>query len=207
MANNIVIPDGYGIASLVMRLTGRPNPFVITYGFDHTALTATTPDAMAGIIGTAWSTTGRFMHVTNTNNFYTFEKVHILMNRGGAKLEGNAPINLVGTNAGGSPAPPNVSIIVRKRTALAGRQFRGRMFFPPAFMAEASLDQSGVWASAALPGQQTQMNTTFTALNTAQLPMVLLHRQPKAPLTLPNPTVVSSLEIESVCATQRRRLR
>jgi hypothetical protein len=95
-----------------------------------------------------------------------------------------------------------VACLVQKRTDLGGKAGRGRMFVPG--VVEGDVDASGVYLPANLAPIQTGANTFLTRLLTNDTRMVVLH-QPGSPLT--SPTVVESLQVQPVVATQRRRQR
>jgi hypothetical protein len=180
---------------------------VVTHGFDHTALSASTPDTIASAISGGWGGAAGPLKATNFFTFYTYVRCHILMQRGANLMEGNVNVNLVGTQGAAAPPPPQVACIVRKRTALAGIQFRGRMFWPAMFISEGNINELGIWTGANVTTYQTAFTAALNQLTAAQTPMVLLHSAPKPPHVLPSPTLVTSLEFESMAATQRRRLR
>lgn len=96
-------------------------------------------------------------------------------------------------------APPNVTFLVRKRTALGGRANRGRLFLPG--VAEAAVQNGGEIAAGTIAALQTACNDWLAGLTTLQMPMVLLHNASS------DPTDVSQLVVDSTAATQRRRLR
>jgi hypothetical protein len=107
-------------------------------------------------------------------------------------------VNVAGGN-GGAAMTPQVAYLARKSTALAGRKNRGRMYLPG--VTETEVDGAGL-VSAAFQGD---MNTAFAALITSwagnDLTPVILHNSLEAP------TAIDQLTLESVVATQRRRLR
>lgn len=110
---------------------------------------------------------------------------------------------LAGTHAGYEDLPANVAAIIQKQSGLAGRRNRGRMYFP--YLDETRVDQSGRLGAS----YQTDFQTAADAIYTVMTPLgsanletpVLLHSE--APTT---PTVVTSLTVSPIVATQRRRL-
>lgn len=95
---------------------------------------------------------------------------------------------------------PNVAILVQKRTPLGGRRNRGR-FYLPFMLSQDDLEENGIIGTVALTATQTECNDFLTALQTADIPMFLLHSDGGSP------TVVTSLVVQQLAATQRRRLR
>lgn len=96
-------------------------------------------------------------------------------------------------------APPNVSYLVRKRTALGGRTNRGRFYWPG--VAETTVDPNGTIQPGTLTAQQARLEAYLSGLATAESPMYLLHNASS------DPTEVIQLQIDTKVATQRRRLR
>jgi hypothetical protein len=99
-----------------------------------------------------------------------------------------------------SPDSPQVAVLIKKRTALGGRQGRGRMFLP--FLTEAQTDSGGRMTAGAIDGYQVAAGGFLAGLVSRDIPMVLLHAAPEIV-----PTLVLALEVQSLVATQRRRLR
>lgn len=100
--------------------------------------------------------------------------------------------------------PPNVAVLVTKNTALGGRKHRGRWFFPW-FANEGSVDELGIMSAGTVLGKQTAVDAVLNALNDAPLEgLVILHDDQSPPPH--NPTLVDSLTVSNLVATQRRRL-
>jgi hypothetical protein len=100
---------------------------------------------------------------------------------------------------GGSGASSAVSYLIRKSTALGGRQGRGRMYLPG--VTEASVGSDGVVSGAKVTALQDGADQLLNDLVVANLIPVLLH---DGALT---PTVITALSAQNVVATQRRRQR
>lgn len=96
---------------------------------------------------------------------------------------------------------PQVSILVRKNTALGGRRNRGRMFIP-GYPENVAAENGGVDT-----GAQSAINAQFEQLRddlvTVELLPVVLHGDQ----ILTTPTLITSFSVAPVVATQRRRLR
>jgi hypothetical protein len=104
--------------------------------------------------------------------------------------------------AGGNSDPgtsPNVAYLVKKNTGVGGRKNRGRMYVPGCV--ETKVDSAGI----VTPTFQATLQGNFTdwqeAAAVANFTMQILHN------SVVDPTVVTSLFVESTVATQRRRLR
>jgi hypothetical protein len=107
-----------------------------------------------------------------------------------------------------SLAPPNVTFLIKKTTAFAGRAYRGRLFLP--FVGENFVSNGGVIGSSLI----TAFNTATAALFAAPDAITdhgvdswaLIHREGKAG-SAPQPTVITAFGAQTLVATQRRRLR
>lgn len=102
-----------------------------------------------------------------------------------------------------SPITSNCALLVRKNTALGGRRNRGRFFAPPTLLNEGAVDASGNISSGPLASLQTLWTNLFNGLASADLEPQLFHQGAFAP----SPTPVTSFTVDSLIATQRRRMR
>lgn len=102
--------------------------------------------------------------------------------------------------------PQNCALLVKKQTALGGKQHRGR-FFLPGMLTEEGVNNIGVIDAGDRGSYQTHANTMLATMNASLtlLPMVILHNS--TPTPVPDPTPVTSLFVDNVISTQRRRLR
>lgn len=128
---------------------------------------------------------------------------------GGVALAGAGSNTVVGTNPTASPSP-NVAVLLKLRTARGGRRGRGRKYLPWA-VAEGELAENGT----IIAGQVTQLNTAAnswrTSAATAGRDLVILHSNtvpaPGRVATVPGPPdTVTSIAVDGLIATQRRRL-
>lgn len=105
--------------------------------------------------------------------------------------------------------PPNTSVLLQKVTALGGRANRGRAFWP-GLVSRTDLSESGVISGGPLAAIQADVDSFLAHLATgnggatAETPMVILHDE-TSPTTTPTPVI--DLVVDSLVATQRRRLR
>lgn len=114
------------------------------------------------------------------------------------------PMSIAGSGVQSSP-PPNVAVLVQKRTALLGRRGRGRMFFPWG-VDESGVDEAGNIETAVRTAYQTGGANFIAGLASAGLEAVLLHTYP----TTGSPMAaapISAFVPSPIVATQRRRLR
>jgi|SRR5687767_5042707 len=99
-------------------------------------------------------------------------------------------------------APPNVALLMKKRTGQGGRRNTGRMFVPKP--TEAGIDEAGRLSSGQFAAWEVACSDFYDAL--VAIPgvqdLVILHR-----LVTEAPTVITSLEGQQLVASQRKRLR
>lgn len=126
-------------------------------------------------------------HRTNTGNLE-------LLTAAGAAVRGTL------TQASASP---QVSVVIRKRTAFVGRSQRGRMYLPSCFVGEGIVDEAGLVLPAAVAVFQTGADSLLTQIQavTGSEGMWLLHSDP-----LKTPSFVTDLVVQNVIRTQRRRI-
>jgi hypothetical protein len=99
--------------------------------------------------------------------------------------------------------PSNCAVLISKNTALGGRRYRGRLFFPPVKLNEGAVDQSGNMSGGSVTDYQTTWDGFVGNLGVSQLEPVLFHQGASPPV----PTPITSFTVQSVIATQRRRMR
>jgi hypothetical protein len=142
---------------------------------------------------------------------YTLMSVHILGQQDAANKTAydstRTPVAGSRTATIGQLGAPLTCALVRKRTAFAGKAQRGRLYFPG--LTESDVDAEGVILGATRSTLQTAFNTWFANIGTYGN-MMLAHscfHEDNQPPCEPLPwTVVTSLEVDDVIATQRRRL-
>lgn len=193
-----IIPPGYAEAVIPITREGDDRPYVVTFGLevdlgdvDAAQIADNVLTAFAGVWRTSLPTGG---------------------NVGPATLrlgqDGGDPVivesTVVEPTQNGQPfCPQNVALLVQKRSGYGGRRNRGRMYFPG--VTEAAVDNVGVIAPGTLAAYQALADDwleTFGFANPGVGNMVILHSTEPA-----TPTVVTSLRVEPMVATQRRRLR
>lgn len=102
--------------------------------------------------------------------------------------------------AAGAQHSPATSILVQKRTALGGRQFRGRNYYPGA--EKNSVGDDGIISGATVTGLQTNWDGMVADMATAgDTPQLFHQKLPTAP------TDIVSFQVQAKIATQRTRLR
>lgn len=99
-----------------------------------------------------------------------------------------------------NPVPANVAFIITKRTALAGRAFRGRMYIPA--VAQTGVQIGGTqWNSSFVTTMQAAANASWAKLTAGPLISSLLVYSHKLNVATP----VTSLIGRQYLGTQRRR--
>lgn len=198
----LVIPPGFGEASIQLRNAGDPEPWYVTFAVDLTEAAGDFAEA-AGIVGTAFVNS----FLTQMNEATTLVGVNLRVGQDGSDpLSVYVPVGETGTGSS-AKLPQNCALLVRKATARGGRSGKGRMYIPNV-LPETAVDNVGVIDSATVTAFQDVADELLTQLTGdpgPSLPMVLLHNNS---LTVdPTPTPVTALVVDSLIATQRRRLR
>jgi hypothetical protein len=201
----LIIPPGYLHAVYEFALAGDLETIVTTCGHELDSVSGAngvdSPDDLFNAFATnvmpginnQYTLTGVTSYVGNdgpTPNIYTSSETPVV--GGGSAI----------------PLPQNCSWLVRKRTDLAGRRGRGRMYWPG--VAEGNVGATGVIDGATVTAQQTRCDAWYAALTTAvgarYYPPVVLHRS-EGIGEEPLPTPITTFVMDNRIATQRRRLR
>jgi hypothetical protein len=202
---SVIIPVGYANVALGFQVAGASRAFAVTFGIQP-AGGLTNPNGMATLVDSAFQSTGAPADSpTNMLNSYTYTGVTLTWMTGTGAFPGVHTSSVTGS-AGAGGMPPNAAYLVRKVTTRGGRQGRGRMYCPPFNLSEISVDSAGFMSPSTAGGLSNQWDTFRAGLVTAGVPMVLLHDTPKSGV-LPVPDPVTVLSVETVVATQKRRVR
>lgn len=128
---------------------------------------------------------------------------------GGAAEVGESNVNSAGS-MGSQSLTSNTAVLVKKRTAQSGRRGQGRMYIPGGIIAEGDVGNNGSMSAGAVAALQTRFTDFLDDLNAAFDPdeVVLWHSLggPSGVEVLPG-TPVTALVVDTVVATQRRRMR
>lgn len=191
----LVIPPGFALVAYRFLLDGDPEEMVTTLGMEM--------DSFAGGQDAADQLRDNFLTGFTAADIladYTFVGTRVLVGQdGGPPVVFEALANVEGEATAGNALPQNVAFLVTKRTASGGRSGRGRMYFPPFAAIESEVSSRGVLSPAAVSAVQSRID--------AGLPLtgaVILHDS-SSPTTVPTP--ITSLTLQALVATQRRRLR
>ena len=188
------VPPGFANMILPCTPTAAGSAACITFGVDMT-LGTVDPEDVADVAFTAFQSTVLTLlddgviwgpitaQVGDVGGILTYEGT--LSSAGGVTID---------------CTPPNSAVLVRRLTSTPGRAGRGRIYWPHA-AEETAVNESGEWNIASAENFQEQHDDWLTALEAADIPMVLLHS------TEGTPSLVNSLVVQTLMASQRRRMR
>lgn len=192
----MLIPSGYAQVNYRYQSQAVPNGAEVTLGLDVSQATLE-GDALASALFDAW---GEVM----ANGFTTSTTVVECSVKMGPNSTGPTYVDsgsISGTGSGDAVSP-NVSVLVNKLTGIGGRQGRGRMFLPG--LAESEANVGGVISPTTRGDIENNLASFVTELNALGVAPALL-RSPDSPISAPAPII--GFTVQSVLATQRRRLR
>jgi len=202
----LVIPPGFAALSLQFRHTEDPEPWYVTFGVD---ISDAGGDTTA--IGTAAMSAFHQHVMPQFSNLVSLTGVDVVVGQDGPDPVRAfvASTTLRNGSEVGQKLPQNCALLVRKNTALGGRRNRGR-YFLPGILNEAQVTATGIVDPGSVAIYQTQQGLFLADLadglgGVPSIPMVLLHSQGLS--VVPEPTPVTTLSVDNLIATQRRRLR
>lgn len=199
----VIIPLGFGQWTLPFRLTGDPEEMLITCGFADDPIV--NPQVIADSITNNLFSTPSFAASTWAT-VYTFGPGRVTCQRSLGPIEGVGTVTRVGTNGAFSPTQPNTAVLCRKRTARGGRQGRGRFYVPVGLTGENNITAVGVLLETVRAQLQTDLEAWRTAVAATNFDLQLLHGEPLVGVA-PPPDPITAFEVDTLVATQRRRLR
>lgn len=191
-----VIPATYGQVNFLWGGTSLPTGAETTWGFSNNAAGSAT--AAAQFFHEAWSAAA-VMAQLSAGVRVSGVLVKLGPNATGASVQ--IGLDLPGGLAQ-NPVAANTSILIRKLTALGGRAGRGRSFMPG--LSELDTNDANEIAGSRVEGLNDALEDFRDRCDAGGYTLVILHN-PGAPLT--TPTEVTQLAVDSIPATQRRRLR
>lgn len=198
------IPASYGRLLARLQLTGDPEPMVCTFGVGGLVDAALGQDAV-DTFATLWST--EIMDIVCSSYVFTGAELAAHITPADETDDLAVFVSSAFSTAGGNTAaatPQNTAYLIHKRTAIAGKRYRGRVYLPG--VGEPSVSPTGAVTGDLL----TDIPTKFAALRTGMAsngtPLCLLH-QAEAVMDAPAPTEITAFQLDAIVATQRRRLR
>lgn len=201
----LYIPSGHGIVTWIFALSGSSHQFGFSHGVDVENAFSTDPQNVADDAADAFLTgyTAAAMY-----NPWTFVLAHALLKQGSNLYSADSVHNTPGTGGSQPTNTANLAMIVQKKTILAGRKFRGRMYFPPFSIVDADVNNAGVIDSSvvsSLQGQVDDFRSAWEGKDSVEH-LNLLHTATIAE-PAPDGTTVTDWTVEALCGTQRRRMR
>lgn len=198
----VIIPVDYVQANVILALDADSEPIVNTFGL-HLTDASNASVALANSVmleyAAAWQGLISSQYQVMQCVLYGFNG----LGPSEVIVSTEAPVRFI-NDVG--PLPQNCAALVRKRTDMAGRRGRGRMYLPG--IQEASVSPTGIISGALLAQLQPAADDFLAGLEAivGVEGMVVLHRSEGAGVE-PAPTPVVSLQVDERIATQRRRLR
>lgn len=198
------LPVGHGDVSWIHQQTGVSSPYVCTMSFNFTSQpTETIMNDLHAVWGLhVMPLIQTAISLVRTHAFYKMDASNDTVHDSTL-----APVPGVGAPAT-SATSPQVALLVRKHTALAGRRNIGRMYLPG--LGESAVDNVGSINSTQLQQAETAMAAFFAEI--VQYNPEIVHskqfddEEEPVPPTPPAPTPITRLSVDNFCATQRRRL-
>lgn len=203
----VVIPPGYGQGTMEWTHSAFDGAITVTLGIRDLGV-ADDPVILAQALAALMTGTGCPADDANMNVGWSFQPVYVLMTTsGGLPMSGFGGGTVAGTTVNvGDPQPAYSPLVVTKRTSLAGRRYRGRMYPPLTLGYEGNVDMNGkIEPVVLLPSLQVAWNNFWTAsTGSAVIAPYLLHA-PSTMSATPAPTFIQSFQVQSIVGTQRRR--
>lgn len=201
----VVIPVGYANAVLTWNQTTRTQPITCTIGYDTDGSGISAALNAAAIFAAATSTggSGNICSAASMTTAWQFTGVTVYERRSAGPLTRGdsvaAPV--IGTlTSGANELTLNTTLRVTKRTGFVGRAYRGRMFAPFTRL-EGLVSANGVIDASTLAVLRGQWTSFLTNMSTNLCDPVLLHSTAGV-----DPSPITSLFVQGVVGTQRRRL-
>lgn len=193
----MIIPTGYAQTNFIFTGAGVPEGAEVTLGWDIGGAGGD-PEDLNNALDAAWGT-------ANIDNAYTSDVILTgLLTKFGPNATG--PSHLKSVNHPGaqatSGATPQVATLWHKTTALGGRAGRGRLYLPG--VPENAVSSAGVLDNAFVVAHAGVWNALLTAMALGSYDGVVLHGA-GSPISTPTP--ITTINLQSKVATQRRRLR
>jgi hypothetical protein len=194
----MAIPVGYVLLKFRFALVGDLEEMICTLGAETTATDFATRVALLDAAVGHWGTD----IMPNFSSAYSLTGVDGIYGSGTGDLPHTSSITGPSGTLSNTPTQQNTSVLVKKLSGLGGRANRGRMFVPGC--PEDQIGPTGLILGAHLANLQLAFTSLYDDLvaTTNIGNLVIFHDDP-APL----PTTITSLFVDPLVATQRRRLR
>lgn len=200
------IPAGFGNVTFRYKLTGDDEEKTFSLGYRNPAGVSEGQLASAAGIMTADYITTFHTGATPPETMlvpWEFVGIRAKFNAGGTMHELEAETPIIGVAVGAAPVV-NTALLVRKKTGLAGRTNRGRMYVPFYGFDESGLDTYGNMDSGDLDILQDLWDDFHQlSVTGGDWTPVLLH----ADGSVEAPDDITNFQVMPKAATQRRRMR
>lgn len=197
------IPAGYASCVLAGNLSVGTEIFNLTFGIEFTAepWTAADTEALYDDLVVPMA--------SETNVNWSYEKLTVRLQGLAGDLQQFEHVERTQGSRVAASEPGNIATLIRKRSNLAGRRYRGRWYWP-GLLSDADVDEAGGILSTRVTAIQADMDTILAnVIAHANVDnMVILHAwdpEDPPPVT-PGPTTVVVLQVDNLIATQRRRI-
>lgn len=198
----VVIPVGFGQWTLPFSLAADLEPMVITCGFQDDGVT--NANSIADQITNPLFATPTFA-ASSYPVQYTIGPAEVVVNRTMGTFAGVGTTIRAGTGAQ-QVLPNNCAILVSKLTNRGGRRGRGRLYLPPAFIAEGNVTVNGSLLASVRDSITLDFETWRAAVTATPFDLQLLHSDPPVG-SPPPPDPIVGFICSGTIATQRTRLR
>lgn len=198
----MAIPVGNKEATFVFSVDGNTRSITFAIGIaDLDVLSPRTNLELADLISQNWSVAGAPFQPSNMPSEYNLLNVTV------TEMTETGPLTAISANGsngsgGQAPVPINSALLVTKNTALGGRRNKGRMYVPPFLPGESQVDANGNLAAGVQATLQGQFDVATDGDLADDIGYLLYHQTGD-----PTPTAITSLVVNNLIATQRRRMR
>lgn len=204
----MAVPVGFAKMTHVIEAVGDPEPYNVVIGVQTDLATYSAVEHCNKVMA-------NFLQAWNDKlmNTASLQKVVGTFGQDAADdLIVESTTGAITGGASGNFIAPNVALLVRKKTGLGGRRNRGRSFLP-GVIDETQVNYLGQLVTASRDAFQIDADQWIDALagddlgTSPMTPMVILHSPDPVTGAVLAPTPVTTLEVDDMVATQRRRLR
>lgn len=191
---SIQIPPGFAHIDMAFRHSSYQRDAHVTFGVDIQGDPTFVATGVLGSWLTEWN--GRL------DSEVTLREVTATIGQDGGDPVIDSVTNSTAGGRSGASGTVALAVLVSKRTGLGGRRNGGRWFLPW-MVADTEISELGIVTAGVVTLLQTRADNFLGSLEDASLPMVILHRTGVS--AVPAPTPVTSLLVDGVISTQRRR--
>jgi hypothetical protein len=195
----VVLPDQH--MAVAWHHTGGnvTGEMVNTCAFDINASTESDPQATLDALSSLWGAGPQASHV----NAIMYTKATAMFHASsGDMIAYESTAGAIGGSAGADMMPLNVSVIVNKRTGIAGRKYRGRFLFGGFPLTWAVGANPNELDTTVLTGQQAVWDAFYAACIAVGCVPVLLHQAPAT-----TSTQITDFIVRALVGNVKKRIR